>query len=45
MTVARGVREIGISLPNNQHQHRTLHVQEDVLPYRGTSPIRKRPPP
>ena len=25
-------REIGISLPNNQRQHRTLHIQKDVLP-------------
>jgi len=25
--------EIGISLPNHQHQHCTLHVQQDVLPY------------
>ena len=25
--------EIGISLPNNQRQHRTLHIQKDVLPY------------
>ena len=24
--------EIGISLPNNQRQNRTLHVQTDVLP-------------
>jgi len=27
------VREIGILLPNNQRQHRTLHIQKDVLPY------------
>ena len=26
-------REIGILLPTNQRQHRTLHIQEDVLPY------------
>ena len=26
-------REIGILLPNNQRQHRTLQIQEDVLPY------------
>jgi len=26
-------RDIGILLPNNQRQHRTLHIQEDVLPY------------
>ena len=25
--------EIGILLPNNQRQHRTLHIQKDVLPY------------
>ena len=25
--------EIGILLPNNQRQHSTLHIQEDVLPY------------
>ena len=25
--------DIGISLPNNQCQHRTLHIQKDVLPY------------
>ena len=25
-------REIGNSLPNNQHQHRTSHIQKDVLP-------------
>ena len=28
-----GTREIGILLPNNQRQHRTLHIQKDVLPY------------
>ena len=37
--------EIGMLLLNNQRQHRTLHFQKDVLPYRGTSPIRKRPSP
>ena len=26
-------KEIGILLPNNQRQHRTLHIQKDVLPY------------
>ena len=26
-------KEIGILLPNNQCQHRTLHIQKDVLPY------------
>jgi len=25
--------EIGIFWPNNQRQHRTLHIQKDVLPY------------
>ena len=25
--------EIGILLPNNQRKHRTLHIQEDVLPH------------
>ena len=25
--------EIGILLPNNQRQHRTLHIQRDLLPY------------
>ena len=25
--------EIGVVLPNNQRQHRTLHMQKDVLPY------------
>ena len=25
--------EIGTLLPNNQRQHRTLHIQKDVLPY------------
>ena len=28
-----GFREIGISLPKNQRQHRTLNIQEDMLPY------------
>ena len=27
-------RETGISLPNNQRQHRTSHSPEDVLPLR-----------
>ena len=27
------LREIGIVLPNSQRQHRTLHIQKDVLPY------------
>jgi len=25
--------KIGVSLPNNQRQHRTLRIQKDVLPY------------
>ena len=25
--------EIGVLLPDNQRQHRTLHIQKDVLPY------------
>ena len=25
--------ETGVLLPNNQRQHRTLHIQKDVLPY------------
>ena len=29
----QGVQEIGILLPNNQRQHRTLHIQKDLLPY------------
>ena len=29
----RVAREMSISLPNNQRQHRTLHIQKDVLPY------------
>jgi len=29
----RANAEIGILLPNNQRQHRTLHIQKDVLPY------------
>ena len=24
---------MGVSLPNNRHLHRTLRIQEDVLPY------------
>ena len=27
------VSEIGIILPNNQRQHRTMHIQKDVPPY------------
>ena len=26
-------KEIVIALPNNQRQHRTLHIQKDVPPY------------
>ena len=35
VTVANAVTvsEIGVLLPNNQRQHRTLHAQKDVLPY------------
>ena len=29
--------EIGILFPNNQRQHRTLHIQKDVLPYASLS--------
>ena len=25
--------DVGVLLPNNQRQHRTLHMQKDVLPY------------
>jgi len=31
--LAPALPEIGILLPNNQRQHRTLHIQKDVLPY------------
>ena len=27
------LREIVISLPNDQRQHHTLHIKKDVLPY------------
>ena len=33
LLVRRGCRDIGMLLPNNQRQHRTLHIQKDVLPY------------
>jgi len=33
MLAATWIRENGIVLPNNQRQHRTLHIQKDVLPY------------
>ena len=26
-------REIGVFLPENPRQHRTLHIQKNVLPY------------
>ena len=26
-------RDIGMLVPNNQRQHRTLHIQKDELPY------------
>jgi len=32
MKVFKIIREICILLPNNQRQHRTLHIQTDVLP-------------
>jgi len=28
-----GCEEIGISLPNNHRQHRTVHIQKHLLPY------------
>jgi len=31
MDVSKG--DVGILLPNNQRQHRTLHIQKDVLSY------------
>ena len=31
-TCEKGLLEIGTLLPNNQRQHRTLHIQEEVLP-------------
>ena len=31
-SIATSSRELGILLPNNQRQHRTLHTQQDVLP-------------
>ena len=33
MKAALSLEELGILLPNNQRQHRTWHVQKDVLPY------------
>ena len=38
LSLVRGaeVPEIGILLPNNQRQHRTLHIQKDVLPYESS---------
>ena len=42
-------REIGILLQNNQRQHRTLHIQQDVLPYgcqaQGNAPLGFEAPP
>jgi hypothetical protein len=32
MDRAAPAREIGISLPSNQRQHRTVHIQKDLLP-------------
>ena len=34
----RGCREIDILLPDSQRQHRTMHIQKHVLPYRGCTP-------
>ena len=31
--VAPRLKEIGISLPNDQRLHRILHIQKDMLPY------------
>ena len=31
--IASPHQEIGVLLLNNQRQHRTLHVQKDMLPY------------
>ena len=31
--LSREYRDIGILLPDNQRQHRTVHIQKDVLPY------------
>ena len=33
MAEVLGFRSLGIQLPNKQRQHRTLHLQKDVLPY------------
>ena len=35
--------ETGISLPNNQRQHRALHIQQDVLPYSTLCALPLRP--
>jgi len=32
-SLSQGASEIGIFLPNNHRQHRTLHIHMDVLPY------------
>ena len=32
-TLPAPAQRFGILFPNNQRQHRTLHIQEDVLPY------------
>ena len=32
MLRTEGSSEVDISLPNNQRQHRTLHIQKDALP-------------
>ena len=33
MHLTHAERESGILLPDNQRQHRTLHIHQDVLPY------------
>jgi hypothetical protein len=30
---AQHIEEIGILLPNSQRQHRTMHIQKELLPY------------
>ena len=30
---SRGVKEIDVLLLNHQRQHRTVHIEKDVLPY------------
>jgi len=33
VSAQRGTQGLVFLLPNNQRQHRTLHIQKDVLPY------------